>query len=91
MWTILQNDDNSDQGCNGNSLYTSLAIYYLVTQGRKHHCSECHRNFVCDSQQCLLEVVYPCCNCDYNNQHMVSEYVNDPIPDTILCKCKEKK
>lgn len=64
----------------------------LVTQGRKHHCSECHRDFVCDSEQCLLEIVYPCCKCDYNNQHMVSEYVdNAGLHEIIHCTCKGKK
>ena len=56
---------------------------------RKHHCSECHRDFVCDSQQCLLEIVYPCSRCDYNNQHMVSEYVDEPVQDVVICQCKE--
>jgi len=94
MGYIAEQGELAIRNNNRNNLNTSMTICCMMTQGRRHHCSECHRNFVCDSQQCLLEIVYPCCNCDYNNQHMVSDYINDPIQDdddALLCKCREKK
>lgn len=59
----------------------------IVKQGSIHHCSTCHRDFVCDSENCILDAIYPCCNCDYNNQHMVSEYVE--TTEIVKCTCKK--
>lgn len=54
-----------------------------------HHCPTCNRNFLCDIDLCNLEFEYPCSNCDYNAQHLISKYL--PSLDELLADLEERR